>query len=665
MRKSFHLLENITANFFIKAITYIFSFLNVLFATRALLPEAYGQASFVSSCIGYFLMFSSLGMANYATRACAERRGNRDELSRISSELWSIGIVFFIFSSLLLFLSVLVIPRFFSEWTLFFIYSSELILQAFGFEWLYRGLEQFKFLAISQLICKSISLLCIVLFVHSPGQLTLYAIFSVLSSQGGSIICFLQAKKHVDLSFQWNPDHLKPLCIFFLMSCAVSIYSSLDLTMLGFMKTDMETGLYSVAAKGKNVLTIIGGVVWTSILPHSTKLWKEGKRQRFKSLADRTVVVVAGIQLVVTVICFIFAKEIVLLVGGESYTGAVGAFRILLLSIVPIGISNILGGQILIPAGLEKCLLKAEITGAVMNFLANLFIIPLYSIEGAAATTVLSEIIVTIICFFYTRTRLDMNFDVGLVRKVAKGSVRILEHASIKLRSKANAIYYCPCCDNRIWKYVEGRYRQRPQRYNPTRYEGIEHNVICPFCGSFPRHRIFAMWMKENVGQFRDILYFAQEKSMRIWMEREEVECITADLNTDADLKLNIQATGLPDGSYDLIICNHVLEHVDDFRLALKEMYRILRIGGSFICSFPMDPKIELVDEDPVNSPEERFLRFGQTDHKRVFGMKADQLLSDAGFTVEVINGIDYPEEILPVIGPADYDMNILFRCIK
>ena len=148
-------------------------------------------------------------------------------------------------------------------------------------------------------------------------------------------------------------------------------------------------------------------------------------------------------------------------------------------------------------------------------------------------------------------------------------------------------------------------------------------------------------------------------------MEREEVECITADLNTDADLKLNIQATGLPDGSYDLIICNHVLEHVDDFRLALKEMYRILRIGGSFICSFPMDPKIELVDEDPVNSPEERFLRFGQTDHKRVFGMKADQLLSDAGFTVEVINGIDYPEEILPVIGPADYDMNILFRCIK
>ena len=79
-----------------------------------------------------------------------------------------------------------------------------------------------------------------------------------------------------------------------------------------------------------------------------------------------------------------------------------------------------------------------------------------------------------------------------------------------------------------------------------------------------------------------------------------------------------------------------------------------------------MDSTIELVDEDPsVETPEERFLRFGQNDHKRVFGMKAEQLLSDAGFTVEIINGADYQEEILPVVGPADYDMNILFRCVK
>ena len=133
-----------------------------------------------------------------------------------------------------------------------------------------------------------------------------------------------------------------------------------------------------------------------------------------------------------------------------------------------------------------------------------------------------------------------------------------------------------------------------------------------------------------------------------------------------ADLKLDVQKTGLPSESYDMIICNHVLEHVDDFWLALVEILRILKKGGLFICSFPMDPKVELLDEDPsITTADDRFLRFGQDDHKRVFGMKADKFLKGAGFTVERIKGSDYPEEILPVVGPADYDINVLFCCKK
>ena len=192
---------------------------------------------------------------------------------------------------------------------------------------------------------------------------------------------------------------------------------------------------------------------------------------------------------------------------------------------------------------------------------------------------------------------------------------------------------------------------------------------MCPVCRSLPRHRILASWCdnhKELVQKADDILYFAPEYSMTLWLRRNRVSYKTADLYKEADLKMDIQNTELPDESYDVIICNHVLEHVDDFKLALREMYRILRSSGSFICSFPMDSQIDLIDEDPnIQTAEERFLRFGQNDHKRVFGMKAEQLLSDAGFTVEIINGADYPEEILPVVGPADYDMNILFRCMK
>ena len=205
--------------------------------------------------------------------------------------------------------------------------------------------------------------------------------------------------------------------------------------------------------------------------------------------------------------------------------------------------------------------------------------------------------------------------------------------------------------------------------FNTSRYEGIPQDVLCPICRALPRHRILALWCEKHTAELRDasILYFAPERSMMRWMERNDITCTTADLNSNGvDLKLDIQATGLEDASYDVVIANHVLEHVDDFRKALREVYRILKPNGFFICSFPMDPKVDLLDEETEPLSEtERIRRFGQNDHKRVFGMKADQFLTEAGFEVEVIDGTDYPDEILPIVGPADYDMNRLFCCRK
>ena len=217
-------------------------------------------------------------------------------------------------------------------------------------------------------------------------------------------------------------------------------------------------------------------------------------------------------------------------------------------------------------------------------------------------------------------------------------------------------------------EFKEGPFLNQPERYDPKRYINIDQSVLCPFCGSLPRHRILAAWCEKHIEFLRSstILYFAPEPSMMLWMKRNRVKCTTADLFQKADLTLDIQKTGLPDESYDLIIANHVLEHVDDFREALKEIHRILRPNGFFICSFPMDPKVETLDEDEsIKTDEMRLSRYGQNDHKRLFGLKADHLLADAGFSVTVIKGEDYPDEILPVVGPADYDMNRLFCCRK
>ena len=667
------ILSNISFNFLIKVITYIFSFLTLLYVARVLRPETFGRISFASAAAGYFVMLANLGMPIYAMRACAEKSEDRQELNRVFHELWSIQILVSAVSAAFFLGIILTVPRFREDLPFLLVFGSSVLFQMIGCEWLFRGLEQFRLLSLSAFACKAVSFLLILLFVRSDGDGLIYAVLSVLTAYGSNIVCFFLLRRYVDIPFRLtiNWRHFRPLLTFFMMSCAVYVYSSLDLVMLGFMKGDYEIGLYTLAAKGKGVLAVTGGLVWNSTLPIAAKLWADGKKGRFESLAAKTSAAVCGIQLAVTVLCLLFAGQIIRLVGGEAYTGAVRSFRILLLSLVPIGASNILGGQVLIPAGKEKRLFLAEVLGAVFNFAANLILIPRFSIEGAAATTTVSEIIVWIVCLYYVKRDLGMD----LPRVIAERLVCRLRKPLSAFRAKAqNRLFgarlpfVCPCCGTRLRRFTRGGFDKRSDIYNPDRYKGMDQSVICPMCGSLPRHRILVSWMEKNRETLagKDVLYFARERSVRLWMDRNGLKAETADLYHDADWRIDIQDTGLAAESYDVVICNHVLEHVDDFRQALKEVCRILRPGGSLICSFPMDPTVDLVYEDAPVKTEEDCLRFyGQIDHLRVFGMRADRLLAEAGFSVETIDGRDCPREILPVVGPADYDMNMLFRCVK
>lgn len=235
-------------------------------------------------------------------------------------------------------------------------------------------------------------------------------------------------------------------------------------------------------------------------------------------------------------------------------------------------------------------------------------------------------------------------------------------------------VYYCPCCGFRFSNLMDGGYQNHPEHFNIKRYEFVRQDVICPFCYSLPRHRILANWCEQNLDSFtrKRILYFALEKSMMLWLKRNRIQVTSADLVNPAELKLDIECIDEPDNSWDIVFCNHVMEHVKDYKKALNELKRILVPGGKLICSFPIDESLCTVIEDGELSEDmseeadrERIRRFGQKDHFRVFGLDSQYLLENAGFLVTVIDGDSMPEEICPVVGPADYDSNKLFLCEK
>lgn len=233
--------------------------------------------------------------------------------------------------------------------------------------------------------------------------------------------------------------------------------------------------------------------------------------------------------------------------------------------------------------------------------------------------------------------------------------------------SKSGKVY-CPCCGKHFEGFRDERFYADSKHFNPDMFSRSRQDVICDFCRSAPRHRIIAQWAEENLDilKGKDILYFAPELSMMLWFRRHNIAVKTADLfDRRTDLRLDLMKLSIPDESEDIIFCNHVLEHVTSYSIALSELRRVIRRGGKLVISFPVDLASDSVIEEKTGSAEERIKLFGQHDHLRVFGKDSRKILEESGFEVETIDIPKMPEQIVPVDGPADYDTNLIFICTR
>ena len=225
---------------------------------------------------------------------------------------------------------------------------------------------------------------------------------------------------------------------------------------------------------------------------------------------------------------------------------------------------------------------------------------------------------------------------------------------------------FCPCCGKRFSRFMDFSVT----RINHTeRYLNTYQNTLCPYCVSMPRHRIICNYLEKNkhVIANQNIMMFGAEFSIRKWFDRNGFRYRTADLfDRSAELKIDIQQILFPDESWNLIVCNHVLEHVPDYKAALKELHRVLHKSGLLEITVPTDSNRETVYENPnIVNEEERIKHFGQNDHLRIFGNDFNDVLKLCGFEVEVVDGSTLPAEIRGVIGPADYDDNRVYICRK
>ncbi len=200
---------------------------------------------------------------------------------------------------------------------------------------------------------------------------------------------------------------------------------------------------------------------------------------------------------------------------------------------------------------------------------------------------------------------------------------------------KIMAIFYsgntveCPVCNSTFSKFLPFG------RLNPR------DNALCPNCLALERHRLMQLYLKDKTNFFtspQKLLHIAPEYCFIDRFEKlSNVEYITADIESPlAKVKMDLHHAPFEDNSFDVVFCNHVMEHVADYEQCMREIYRVLKPNGWAIIQSPQDwTKATTFEDDSITDPKERERVFWQNDHLRLFGRDYNKVLERAGFTVK------------------------------
>jgi SAM-dependent methyltransferase len=189
------------------------------------------------------------------------------------------------------------------------------------------------------------------------------------------------------------------------------------------------------------------------------------------------------------------------------------------------------------------------------------------------------------------------------------------------------------------------------KRFLPYGYDEQRPNALSPSTLSLERHRLLWIYLQNETEFFKKhlkVLHMAPEQCfLSIFKKMSNLDYTTADLYSPiVDVKADILDLPFEDDLFDVVFCNHVLEHIEDDARAMSELFRVMKPGGLGIFQIPQDIHLERTYEDAsITSPEEKAKHFGQYDHVRIYGKDYFDRLRKAGFKVEEL---DYSANLPP-----------------
>ena len=406
--------KSITSNYIYNLVyqflILVVPFITTPYLTRVLGDQNLGIYSYTYSIITIFFLIGMLGINTYGQREIAYEQENSKEMSKIFWELVITRFISTLFSLVLLLIFIISVKRY----SLFLgIFSLYVVANFFDISWLYQGIENFKGVAIRNIVVKVIYFISIFLFVKSKDDLWVYILLYSLSTMLANLSFWIGINKIIRIKNIGKLNikrHFKSIFVFFVPQVASLIYSVLDKTMIGIIIPNISYVFYYEQASYivKTTLTLITtiGTVMISRMSCAYKSKNMTELQKyFYSVIN--FVWLFGCALLFGICAVV--KNFVPWFYGNNFTDITSLVYILSPLILIIGLNNVIGIQYLIPTKQQNKYVFAVIIGAFINFILNLILLKTIGTNGAAIASVLAELSILIIEIIYIREQLNIT----------------------------------------------------------------------------------------------------------------------------------------------------------------------------------------------------------------------------------------------------------------
>ena len=391
--------KNFIYNSIYQILLIIIPLITTPYIARVLGPSGVGIYSYTYSIAHYITIIALLGTINYGTRSIAQIRDNREKLSYT---FWGIYYFQLLLAFLLSALYLLYVVLFIEDYKIIFLIQFLYVISAaFDANWFCSGLENFKLLVIRNIIIRVSSVIAIFIFVKSSDDLWLYTLIMASSILISQLVIWPYILSKINF--------LKPNLILFVPVIAVSVYTIMDKIMLGILSNVSEVGYYTNSERIVNIARSLIVALGTVMLPRMSNLVAEGNYQKALDLIRKSMIIVIFMGAALTFFIPAVSPTFVPWFLGEEFRESALLASLLSIIIIFTSWANVVRTQYLIPNSRDKIYIISVITGAVVNFILNLILIPQFHALGAVIGTIFAEISVCFIQTYMIRKELEIK----------------------------------------------------------------------------------------------------------------------------------------------------------------------------------------------------------------------------------------------------------------